>query len=1308
MMKLQILVATAITAGVFAAPRTNALAHLPAGDFVARLYYTDQRELTNLYRHDIHYVNKTERYARVGVNSNLYAQFIHAGWTVLVDEAATADLHPEISPFSFNGGYREVQENYTTMRAVTAAYPTITEIIDYGDSQNKMQGGETHGGQFNAGFDLLAVKITNKQIPGPKPAFFLMCAIHAREITTPEQGMRFIDWLTQRYATDPDVRWLVDNHITYVVPHTNPDGHWIAALGPYTQRKNGHRNGSSTWPPSDWSQYGVDLNRNHSFKWNSGGSSGDPLDLTYRGPSAGSEPEVYQIQSFIQSIFPDQRGPNDTDPAPNDTTGIMISMHSYGDLVLWPWGYTSTTPPNSDGLSTLGYKFATYNGYDPGQSIGLYPTSGTSDEWGYGDLGIAGYTFECGSSFMPSFSDVDRQWNLNRPALLYACKVCRRPYMTPYGPDTLSVTATPSGNNVILTATINDTQNGGQTVAAAEYYIDLPDWRTGAVAHAMSASDGSFNSSVETVTATLNAGVFANGQHVLLMRGRDSGGNWGPYSAAFANLQDVPPPFVDITTPNQTVPYETMTFTVQGTNAPAVVGGMTWTNAANGAAGTLAAVSAWQIASVPLAVGDNAIVVRGTNILGVTAQDVITITRAAALPPAVDITNTAMAVSYDVTAAAIGGTKNASTIGRLAWINTLNNAQGSIVALSSWTIAGIPLAVGANLIRVTGTNAMHVSASDTVTITRGDIGSGAPWTFILGGWCTATMMTINGTNNLHVVGGLRWVNLRNGAGGSLAATSAWTIRTRYFEPGDNTVWVYGTNALGETSSDSITITAIGPPFVDITNNNATVANSISATAIGGTNNASVAGGLRWTNTLTAGHGAFAAAASWAVAGIGLDVGQNDIVVVGTNAAGDTALDTVTIVRAAAPYGPAAVDIIESNFTVPYNVATVTITGTNSAYIVGTMNFESFIGPDSIDWGEFPAVSPWSIAVQLGVGLNEIYVWGTNGLGEDGWDYVLITREPQGAAPPKLEQFSIRLSNDFATPILTWSNTVATVLACTGECYTANSACWFVRAADVLPPWADTLAPLAKAAFYRLTAGTATSAYAVGKITLAIRQSDGVGKAENWVASPFDFIDAAGNSVPFASFDALGLSLVVNNEAGLPSRRDAVASQSDFGGTVLSATRGNGVWFASLPVATNWYRNRMYKIIINKTHPGTPRTMTLVGMVPTNSTVHVATIHQSDGVASAENWCAAWFPWPMPFDAAGLTAVVNNDSGLPSRRDRVSSQDGAAVIYATRGNGVWLSSTPQATNLCPGVGYNVIINKAHPGTSRAWLEDRMIP
>ena len=185
-------------------------------------------------------------------------------------------------------------------------------------------------------------------------------------------------------------------------------------------------------------------------------------------------------------------------------------------------------------LQTIARKMAAYNGYNPIQSIQLYPTSGSSKDYAYGDLGVAALSTETGLSsgtcggFMPAYTCLDggtngNFWNLNRPVLLYLSKLARTPYMTSEGPTPELFTATRMRiNRFSLRAQIDDQNNGGQNVTAVEYYIDLPPWRGGEPI-AMTAEDGSFNSPSEVAIANLTIA----GSHLLYVRGRDSAGNWG-------------------------------------------------------------------------------------------------------------------------------------------------------------------------------------------------------------------------------------------------------------------------------------------------------------------------------------------------------------------------------------------------------------------------------------------------------------------------------------------------------------------------------------------------------------------------------------------------------------------------------------------------------------------------------------------------------------------------------------------------------------------------------------------------------------
>jgi hypothetical protein len=291
----------------------------------------------------------------------------------------------------------------------------------------------------------------------------------------------------------------------------------------------------------------VDLNRNNPYHW--GGAGIDPCQETYQGTDAASEPETYYLNALLRSIFPDQRPDDDVTPSPDGTTGILISLHSYSNLVLWPWGWTYATAPNGSQLQTLGRKFAFFNDYSPKQSARFYPTTGDTVDWAYGELGIPAYTFELGETFFQPCSDLQQIMEENLGALLYASKVPRTPYVTPSGPDALDLSVLPRdpapSGPVQLTATIDDTRyyhdnspEPTQSIIAAAYYVDVPPWITATtpITHLMTATDGLFDETIEAVQATVDTTSLSRGRHTLYVRGQDASGNWGAISAVFLDV----------------------------------------------------------------------------------------------------------------------------------------------------------------------------------------------------------------------------------------------------------------------------------------------------------------------------------------------------------------------------------------------------------------------------------------------------------------------------------------------------------------------------------------------------------------------------------------------------------------------------------------------------------------------------------------------------------------------------------------------------------------------------------------------------
>ncbi|MFD3399047.1 M14 family zinc carboxypeptidase [Kribbella sp. NPDC058693] len=333
--------------------------------------------------------------------------------------SSTAYSSPGVT---YYGGYHTVTGHEQHNAAVAAAHPDLVKLYDIGDSWLKAKG--------QGGHDIQALCIT-KLAPGDcalnstgkKPKFVLHAQIHAREIATGEIAYQWIDLLVSSYGVDPELTKLLDTRELWVVPIANPDGVDVVASNParpLLQRKNVDDSAgdcTAGYP-------GVDLNRNSSFHWD--GDQGGPCDEMYPGAKAASEPETVAIQGLLSAIFAGR-------------TGVFITLHSYGNDILAPWGYTRTPAPDQAALVALGNKMSAFTGYPVFTGDGGigYLTPGSTSDWLYGTRGVPSYTFEIGpktgwcAGFVPPYSCIASTfWPLLKPALVYAAKAAA----TPYGP----------------------------------------------------------------------------------------------------------------------------------------------------------------------------------------------------------------------------------------------------------------------------------------------------------------------------------------------------------------------------------------------------------------------------------------------------------------------------------------------------------------------------------------------------------------------------------------------------------------------------------------------------------------------------------------------------------------------------------------------------------------------------------------------------------------------------------------------------------------------------------------------------------
>ncbi|ROP37167.1 M14 family zinc carboxypeptidase [Saccharothrix texasensis] len=392
-----------------------------------------------------------------------------AGFTATVDQVlpepsagftATAD--------TFFGGYHTVDAHRQHLDQVARDHPDLATVVDYGDSWRKTRN--------RGGHDLLAICITRKRTgdcaltpDAPKPRFFVMGQLHSRELTTGEVAWRWIDHLVG--STDPEVAALLDTTEFWVVPVANPDGVQNVQQGgdsPVSHRKNGNDTDhqGTTCGTVSHSHHGVDLNRNTGSNWGLQNASDGQCDQTYRGTGPASEPETQALQALWRSLYRDRRAADPAQPAPTDTTGLVLSLHSYGNYVLFPWsgGAPDRRTGNDAPLRDLAQRLAELAG--PGWQYGqsgqvLYSASGTTDDWVYDDLGVASFVWEMGpppeqacGGFFPAHSCQDGFfWPKALPMLLHSARHTAAPYAPVPEPPTGCATRIDDTDTPIVTRT---------------------------------------------------------------------------------------------------------------------------------------------------------------------------------------------------------------------------------------------------------------------------------------------------------------------------------------------------------------------------------------------------------------------------------------------------------------------------------------------------------------------------------------------------------------------------------------------------------------------------------------------------------------------------------------------------------------------------------------------------------------------------------------------------------------------------------------------------------------------------------------
>uniref|UniRef100_A0AAY4EGX1 Peptidase M14 domain-containing protein n=1 Tax=Denticeps clupeoides TaxID=299321 RepID=A0AAY4EGX1_9TELE len=264
---------------------------------------------------------------------------------------------------TFYERYHSLEDIYYWINRTITDNPDRAKVILIGSSYEKRP--------------LYVLKLSGRKSNDAKKAMWIDCGIHAREWISPA----FCLWFCLKYyGENVEVTQLLDTLDLYVLPVMNPDGYKYTWTTNRMWRKN-----RSKHPHSDC--IGTDLNRNFDANWCTEGASDYPCEEIYCGQFPESEPESRAVANFLRSH--------------KDTVKLYFSIHSYSQMLLFPYSCSYEQAQNHDELLALVQEAAQNirryyrNQYKYGAGAKtIYLAPGGSDDWAY-KMGIEySFTFE--------------------------------------------------------------------------------------------------------------------------------------------------------------------------------------------------------------------------------------------------------------------------------------------------------------------------------------------------------------------------------------------------------------------------------------------------------------------------------------------------------------------------------------------------------------------------------------------------------------------------------------------------------------------------------------------------------------------------------------------------------------------------------------------------------------------------------------------------------------------------------------------------------------------------------------------------
>ncbi|KAJ8004196.1 hypothetical protein DPEC_G00156270 [Dallia pectoralis] len=284
----------------------------------------------------------------------------------LIEMQTRNDSSDPRSSTSYYERYHSLEDIYFWIHKMAQDYPDMIKVLLIGSSFEKNP--------------LYVLKLSGRQERAEKRAMWIDCGIHAREWISPAFCLWFVQYSVSFYTQNNEIKEILDSMDIYVLPVMNPDGYQYT----WTTNRMWRKNRSVR---QDSNCIGTDLNRNFDANWCTKGASPRPCEEIYCGQYPESEPEAVVVANFLRSH--------------KDVLKLYLSIHSYGQMLLFPYACSNEHVPNHADLLQLVEEAAMKikkhyrNIYKYGASAEtIYLAPGGSDDWAY-NLGILySFTFE--------------------------------------------------------------------------------------------------------------------------------------------------------------------------------------------------------------------------------------------------------------------------------------------------------------------------------------------------------------------------------------------------------------------------------------------------------------------------------------------------------------------------------------------------------------------------------------------------------------------------------------------------------------------------------------------------------------------------------------------------------------------------------------------------------------------------------------------------------------------------------------------------------------------------------------------------